>query len=631
MKKIILLGIVLLQGFVGFAQNTPQSGTPARKALDLYEKKDYRGAAAEYAALYQRFPKEASYNYYYGMSLLLSNQNLEKSAECLQFASLQGFPEAGFYMAQAYFFSYHFEKAMDAFQAYRDKSEKKDLRDKNVAYWIERTDYATRQTRDAKIPVCIAKAQVVVPDSLPSFGGSWILRPEKLRTPNDEKYDRTTYCFMPSKVSANQKVFFAGYGSLKVKGLEIFTAVSAGKDKFLPAENIGDMINSVYDEEYPYYDLANKTLYYASKGRNSIGGYDIFKTVFDPESKTWSVPENLGFPINTPYDDILYIPAPDGSQAILVSNRETEPGKWMKYVLDIKQGFKQVYLFRAEELYATSLISTETIKNEVVEKTKEVEEEDMIVADNEPVVAMVQDTDVYGYVNPQGSEVSEVAYHQYLNVALSSQVSADSLRRIIAEKKEQMLLIVDAKEKTKIQKEIAQLQLAADDFQAKADANYAKVSEMEKQMTKPADGNASNPQMEENQDNESENQADGDVEQSKVEKTDRDLEFEILSKSMYSSSKPFVNQNIPDGTFYRIQLGAFGNNVSFDRFGGIKPISYETSADGKITKFYAGWFKSYNEAVGALAKVHAAGFSDAFLVGYFNGKRMSPDQVKKLE
>ncbi|MDX5418290.1 MAG: OmpA family protein, partial [Hymenobacteraceae bacterium] len=84
--------------------------------------------------------------------------------------------------------------------------------------------------------------------------------------------------------------------------------------------SLGTTINSPFDDDSPY--LANDgTLYFASRGHNTMGGYDIFSAKFDSVARRWSRPVNLGSPINTPDDDTYYRLAPDGSYAYLSSYR----------------------------------------------------------------------------------------------------------------------------------------------------------------------------------------------------------------------------------------------------------------------------------------------------------------------
>src|SRR5688572_7661877 len=87
------------------------------------------------------------------------------------------------------------------------------------------------------------------------------------------------------------------------------------------ATSLGPTINTPYDDNSPYLSQDGKTMYFSSRGHNTMGGYDIFVTKYDSISRKWSKPENMGYPINTPDDDIYYRLSPDGSYAYLSSYR----------------------------------------------------------------------------------------------------------------------------------------------------------------------------------------------------------------------------------------------------------------------------------------------------------------------
>ena len=85
-------------------------------------------------------------------------------------------------------------------------------------------------------------------------------------------------------------------------GKDIFYSIKNNGEWKSPV-NIGSTINTEFDEESVFY--YNDTLYFASKGHNSIGGYDIFRT-YKNESGQWYPAENLGIPVNSPYDDLFF-------------------------------------------------------------------------------------------------------------------------------------------------------------------------------------------------------------------------------------------------------------------------------------------------------------------------------------
>ncbi|MES2763647.1 MAG: tetratricopeptide repeat protein [Bacteroidota bacterium] len=74
---------------------------------------------------------------------------------------------------------------------------------------------------------------------------------------------------------------------------------------------MGGEVNSEYHEDFPYLSTDGVTLYFSSEGHNTIGGFDLFKSVWNPEENTWTKAENLGFPLNTTDDDRSISLTPD--------------------------------------------------------------------------------------------------------------------------------------------------------------------------------------------------------------------------------------------------------------------------------------------------------------------------------
>jgi len=86
--------------------------------------------------------------------------------------------------------------------------------------------------------------------------------------------------------------------------------------------NLGPTVNTPYDEDGPFIHSDGMTLFFSSKGHNTMGGYDIFKTTLtDPDMNGWSTPVNMGHPINTVDDDIYFCLSEDGYTGWLSSER----------------------------------------------------------------------------------------------------------------------------------------------------------------------------------------------------------------------------------------------------------------------------------------------------------------------
>ena len=85
---------------------------------------------------------------------------------------------------------------------------------------------------------------------------------------------------------------------------------------------IGSEINTKYNDACIFFHPDGKTIYFTSQGHNSMGGYDVFKSV--RESGRWSAPVNLGYPVNTVYDEKYISVSASGKHAYVSSNRKED-------------------------------------------------------------------------------------------------------------------------------------------------------------------------------------------------------------------------------------------------------------------------------------------------------------------
>ena len=107
---------------------------------------------------------------------------------------------------------------------------------------------------------------------------------------------------------------------------DIYTSTwDEGKERWGPAENLGPVINTKYDEAGVFIHPDGKTMYFASKGHATMGGYDIFSSVF--ENGVWSTPENIGYPVNTPDDDVHFVISANGRTGYFSSFHEEGVGE----------------------------------------------------------------------------------------------------------------------------------------------------------------------------------------------------------------------------------------------------------------------------------------------------------------
>ncbi len=109
-------------------------------------------------------------------------------------------------------------------------------------------------------------------------------------------------------------------------GLDLFMSRKLPSGEWSVPVNLGPDINTVYDEDYPYMAPDGKTLYFCSQGHNSMGGFDIFKSEWNEKEETWSEPQNLGYPLNTPDDDLTICFSTTMRHAYISSLRENGYG-----------------------------------------------------------------------------------------------------------------------------------------------------------------------------------------------------------------------------------------------------------------------------------------------------------------
>lgn len=98
-------------------------------------------------------------------------------------------------------------------------------------------------------------------------------------------------------------IFFASQRPGGEGETDIYMARKLPNGNWAQAQNLGNKVNSRYKEDFPEIAPDGKTLYFSSQGHAGMGDFDLFKTVWDEPTNTWSEPKNLGYPVNSVGDD----------------------------------------------------------------------------------------------------------------------------------------------------------------------------------------------------------------------------------------------------------------------------------------------------------------------------------------
>ncbi len=145
--------------------------------------------------------------------------------------------------------------------------------------------------------------------------------PIKFPSPINSNHNETH----ASLATDGQTIFFTSDRPGGFGGKDIYMSHKLPSGEWGPAQNLGAEINTQYDEESPFIMADGKTLYFSSEGHENMGGFDIFKSTLTKDNK-WNTPKNIGYPINTPGDDLFYNPTADELRVYYASTREGTMG-----------------------------------------------------------------------------------------------------------------------------------------------------------------------------------------------------------------------------------------------------------------------------------------------------------------
>jgi outer membrane protein OmpA-like peptidoglycan-associated protein/tetratricopeptide (TPR) repeat protein len=143
----------------------------------------------------------------------------------------------------------------------------------------------------------------------------------------------------PSLSPDKRDLYFASGRAGGFGGRDIWVVHRLPNNKWSRPENLGDAVNTSGDESCPFMHADNQTLYFNSNGHTGYGMTDLFfsKKVND---SSWTVAENLGYPINTIDDEGSLIVAADGITAYYASDRSDSRGGLDLYTFQLPEGIR---------------------------------------------------------------------------------------------------------------------------------------------------------------------------------------------------------------------------------------------------------------------------------------------------
>lgn len=162
--------------------------------------------------------------------------------------------------------------------------------------------------------------------------GTTLKEPVKIEKTVNSKYMEIAGCINEN----GTRFYFAsdrpgGYG-----GIDLYSCQLLPNGSWSLPTNLGPNINTPFDEDFPNLSPKGKSLYFSSKGHTSMGGFDIFKATWDPIKNKYSSVQNLGYPLNTPEDNMNF--------------RVSESGRYGYISAVRKDGYGDLDIYRVEFL-----------------------------------------------------------------------------------------------------------------------------------------------------------------------------------------------------------------------------------------------------------------------------------------
>jgi tetratricopeptide (TPR) repeat protein len=157
-----------------------------------------------------------------------------------------------------------------------------------------------------------------------------------------------------------------GYG-----GKDIYKATLLPDSTWGNVVNLGPAINTPFDEDAPFIHPDGLSLYFSSKGHNSMGDYDIFIARMDVSDSTFKNVENIGYPINTPADDIYFVLSASGEHGYYSSARPDGVGLKDIYLIETNFDKKPVSMLVYGAVFKDEKATPATLTTYIIKDGKE--------------------------------------------------------------------------------------------------------------------------------------------------------------------------------------------------------------------------------------------------------------------
>lgn len=365
---------------------------------------------------------------------------------------------------------------------------------------------------------------------------------------------------------------------------------------------------------FPMLSPDGKSLYFASDGLYGMGGYDLYVSHRDGKTGKWGVPENLGFPYSSPFNDILFAISENGKYCMTVSDRTSGGGHGtgdsvrvyvMEYEpLAIKRKIQDLAELKAAASLEPATSATAAVKENPVQSGKGMEKYSAVLKEirslrdslskiesglktmREKYAASSADENMQASIR-SGIEASEAAMVQLR--AESDRLNAE-LAAIEMDFLANGVVIDPDKALENIGNKVTGPQVVSEGFVFE---KHMPGRDFEIMVEKPV--------------------------------KQFDYSFQILPVGRFAE-----DNRLPDGLIYQIQIFASAAPAGVKDLGGLSPVFMRNPSKGKYI-YSVGVFETYDQARSNLGKVRSRGFGSAFINAFYDGEKISVAEGREME
>lgn len=382
MRFKLIFPFLMLSAFL-FSQRASEGET-------YFNNKQYARARSVYETLLKKRPNDVLYNYRYARCCY-ELKDLDQSIPHFELSKTK-FPLSEMYLGEMYFKTYHFDESASSYQSYINTLDSTDAKRPEFILKLKKSENAARMLTKVEDIVLVDSVVVDKNEFLKFYKFSselGSLTQETLNMPHKRKADKIKYL-----TQRQDRMYFSD----SIQGnMNIFTSYKL-LDGWSKPESVSEVINKKANENYPFLLLDGVTVYFASDGENSIGGYDLFVTRFNPSTNTYLKPENIGFPFNSPANDYMMVIDEQNKLGWFATDRNQPVGKMVIYTFipnenkTIVRSENKDYLRSVAQLKTYRKISS-TKTDSLIEKQNQMPESE------KQIEFVINDSTVYTNVN----------------------------------------------------------------------------------------------------------------------------------------------------------------------------------------------------------------------------------------